>query len=149
MTPKLRWILAIVGLLAGNVLAMVILAVAATNGGTQVIPAYYEKASHYDDELDRSTVSKALGWHADVAIAGGAVDVTVSDEAGKPLDGAIVRITGYQRAHAGEALEVVLRAAGGGHYRGGVHERVGWHDVTVTAERGAARYSQHIAVEAR
>ena len=54
MTPRLRWILAIAGLLGGNVIAMVILAVVANNGGTQVIPAYYDKAAHYDDELTDS-----------------------------------------------------------------------------------------------
>ena len=149
MTPKLRWIVAIVGLLVGNVIAMVVLAVVANDGTTQVIPAYYDRAAHYDDELDRASASRELGWHAEVAIAAGAIDVTVSDAAGRAIDGARVRITGYQRAHASETLDLELSTAGGGHYRGELRERRGWHDLTVAAERGAARYFQHVAVEAR
>lgn len=149
MTPRLRWILAIVGLLAANVVAMVVLAVVANNGHTQVIPAYYDRAAHYNDEIDRASASRALGWHAEVAIARGAIDVTVSDAAGHAIDGARVRITGYQRAHAAEPLDLELATAGAGHYHGDLRERRGWHDLTVIAERGDARYLQRIAVEAR
>lgn len=149
MTPGLRWLLAIGGLLAANVVAMVILAVVANNGGTQVIPAYYDKAVHYDDEIDRASASRALGWHAEVAIAAGSIDVTVSDATGHAVEGAQVRVTGYQRAHAGEPVDVQLATVGGGHYRAGVHERLGWHDLTVVADRGGAHYLQRVAVEAR
>jgi nitrogen fixation protein FixH len=149
MTPRLRWIVAITGLLAGNVIAMVVLAVVANDGGTQVIPAYYDKAAHYDDELDRASASRALGWHADVAIAAGAIDVTVSDAAGHGVEGARVRITGYQRAHAGETLDIELATTGGGHYRADVRERRGWHDLTIAADLGVAHYLQHVAVDAR
>ena len=149
MTPRLKWLVAIVGLLVGNVIAMVILAVVASDGGTQVIPAYYERAAHFDDEIDRASASRALGWHAEVAIAAGAIDVTMSDATGHAVDGARVRVTGYQRAHAGEPVDVELARVGGGHYRAGLHERRGWHDLTVVAERGDAHYQQRVAVEAR
>lgn len=149
MTPRQRWLLAITGLLAGNVIAMVVLAVVANDGGTQVIPAYYERAAHYDDEIDRARASRALGWHAEVAIAAGAIDVTMRDAVGRAVDGARVRITGYQRAHAGEPLDVELVTIGAGHYRGGVRERRGWHDLTVAADRGGDHYVEHVAVEAR
>jgi nitrogen fixation protein FixH len=145
----MRWSLVIGGLLAGNVVAMVILAVVAGNGGTQVIPAYYDRAAHFDDEIARASASRALGWHAEVAIAAGAIDVTVSDAAGRAVDGARVRVTGYQRAHAGEPVDVELAWVGDGHYRAGVRERRGWHDLTVVADRGDAHYQQRVAVEAR
>lgn len=148
MTPRLSWLLAIVGLLAANVIAMMILAVASA-GGTQVIPAYYDKAAHYDDELDRASASRALGWRAEVAFAGGAIDVTVSDAAGRAVDGARVRITGYQRAHASESLDVELAMIGAGHYRSTVHGRRGWHDLTIAADRGDAHFTQRVAIEAR
>ncbi|HEX7837108.1 MAG TPA: FixH family protein [Kofleriaceae bacterium] len=149
MAPRVKWILAIIALLAGNVVAMIVLAVVASDGATQVIPAYYDKAAHFDDEIDRATASRALGWHAEVAIAGGAIDVTVSDAAGRAVDGARVRITGYQRAHASEPLDVVLATIGAGRYRGDVRERRGWHDLIVAADRGGAHYVQHVAIEAR
>ena len=149
MRPHVRWIVAIVGLLAANVAAMIILTVVANRGKSQVIPAYYDKAAHYDDELDRRAASAALGWRAEVAMAAGAIDVTVSDAAGHAVDGAKVRVTGYQRAHADEPVDVVLLAAGAGHYRGGVRERRGWHDLVVVAEQGSARFTQHVVVEAK
>lgn len=148
MTPRLTWLLAIAGLLAANVIAMMVLAVASA-GGAQVIPAYYDKAAHYDDELDRASASRALGWHADVAFAGGALEVTVSDAAGHAVEGARVRITGYQRAHAAEPLDVELTVVGPGRHRGAVHGRRGWHDLTITADRGDAHYTQRVAIEAR
>ena len=104
MTARRTWPLAIGGLLIGNVIAMVILAVVANDGGTQVIPAYYDRAAHFDDEMSRASASRALGWHAEVAIAAGAIDVTVSDAAGHAVDGARVRVTGYQRAHSYDGL---------------------------------------------
>jgi nitrogen fixation protein FixH len=149
MTPRLTWLLAICGLLAANVVAMVVLAVAANNGGNQVIPAYYDKATHYDDEIDRSRTSYALGWHAEVVIASGAIDVVVSDRGGNAIDNATVRVTGYQRAHAADPLDVVLTAAGGGHYRAGMIGRRGWHDLTVVADRADAHYLTRIVVEVR
>jgi len=149
MSPRFAWILAISGLLVGNVVAMVILAVVANNGTTQVIPSYYDKAAHYDDELDRASASHALGWRTEVAMAGGTIDVTVADAAGRAVDGARVRITGYQRAHAGEPLDVELTTVGAGRYRGAVRERRGWHDLTIVADRGAAHYLQRVVVEAR
>lgn len=152
MTPRKAWVIAIVGLLGVNVVAMVILAVIANDGGTQVIPAYYDKAAHYDDEIDRARVSRALGWHAGVALSGGAIEVVLSDAAGRAVEGATVRITGYHRAHAVDQLDVVLATTGGGRYRGDVRDRPGWpglYDLTVLADRAGARYLQHVAVEAR
>jgi nitrogen fixation protein FixH len=149
MTASVKWIFAIVGLLAANVIAMVILAVFANRGTNQVIPDYYAKAAHYDDEMARSSVSKALGWQVVVAITNRSIDVAVSDAAGKPLDGAEVRVTGYQRAHASDPLDQVLAIAGPGHYRAASHARAGWYDVTAFVTLGAAHYTQHIVVEAR
>ena len=149
MTPAMRWWLVIGGLLVGNVIAMGVLAVVASDGRTQVIPAYYDRAVHFDDEIDRASASRALGWHAEVAMAAGAIDVTMSDASGHAVDGARVRVTGYQRAHAGEPIDVELARVGGGHYRAVLRERRGWHDLTVVAERGDAHYQHRVAVEAR
>lgn len=149
MTAPVKWIVAIVGLLAANVIAMVVLAVLANNGTNQVIPDYYAKAAHYDDEMARSSVSQALGWNVVVVLANGWIEVAVSDAAGKPLDGAAVRVTGYQRAHASEPLDQVLARARPGHYRAASHVRAGWYDVTAFVTSGAAHYTQHVVVEAR
>jgi nitrogen fixation protein FixH len=149
MTPRRTWIAAIVGLLLANVVAMIALAVAANHGGAQVIPDYYAKAAHYDDELARSQASQALGWHVEVAVAGGTIDAAVSDASGAPIDGAEVRITGYQRAHASDVVDVVLASASAGRYRGAIHDQRGRYDLVASVVAGAAHYTQHVVVEAQ
>jgi nitrogen fixation protein FixH len=147
MTAARTWLLAITGLLAGNVLAMVALAVLANDGANQVIPDYYERASHYDDELARSAASRALGWRVALTARDGLLDADVRDAAGRPLVGARVRVTGYQRAHAGAPVDVVLAGAGD-HYRGALPRR-GWYDLVAQVDAGAARFTQRVVVEAR
>jgi nitrogen fixation protein FixH len=149
MTAQRTWLVAIAGLLGVNVVAMIVLAVVANHGTSQVIPDYYARAAHYDDELARSTVSQALGWRVDVAIDRGAIAATVRDAAGQAIDGAQVRITGYQRAHASDAVDVALSVAATGHYRGTVPARRGWYDLVAVVDARGARYTQHVVVEAR
>jgi nitrogen fixation protein FixH len=149
MTAGRKWLLAIAGLLAANVVAMTCLAVAANRGGAQIIPDYYDKATHYDDELARSSASRALGWRLEVATQGGAIDAAVSDAAGRPIDGARVRVTGYQRAHAAETVDVALAPSGPGRYRGALPGRRGWYDLVASVEVGGARYTERVVVEAR
>jgi len=43
VTPRLRWVLAIVALLVANLVAMVILAVTSSMHDPEVIPMYYEE----------------------------------------------------------------------------------------------------------
>lgn len=149
MTARWKWLLAIAGLLVANVIAMVTLAVAANHGGAQVIPDYYAKATHYDDELDSSSRSRALGWRVDVAVAGDAIDATVIDASGAPITGATVRITGYQRAHASEVVDVALIATTAGHYRGAMPRRRGWYDLVVWVDARDAHYTNRVVVELR
>jgi len=145
----MTWTVAIVALLAGNMVAMIALAVLANRGGAQVIPDYYARAAHYDDELARSQASQALGWRVEVTVTGGAIDAVVRDASGAPIDGAEVRITGYQRAHASEAVDVVLARASAGRYRGAIRDQRGWYDLVASVAAGGADYTQHIVLEAR
>jgi len=149
MTPRSTWVLAIVGLLGANVVAMVILAVAANNGTNQVIPDYYAKAAHYDDEMASSATSQALGWHVALVIAGGTIDAELRDATGQALPGATVRVTGYQRAHASDRFDVALAMTSPGHYRGATREHRGWYDLVAVVDSAGAHYTQHLAVEAR
>jgi nitrogen fixation protein FixH len=149
MTARWKWLLAIAGLLVANAIAMTTLAVTANHGGAQVIPDYYAKATHYDDELDRSSRSHALGWRVDVAIAGEVIDVTVVDASGAPIAGASVHITGYQRAHAAETIDIALAATSAGQYRGAMPGRRGWYDLVARVDARDAHYTRRVVVEAR
>lgn len=149
MTARWKWLLAIVGLLVGNVVAMVILAVAANRAGAQVIPDYYTKATHYDDELARSSSSQALGWRVDVVVAGDALEATVVDSSGAPISDATVHLTGYQRAHAADVVDITLVAGSAGHYRGAMPARRGSYDLVARVDARGAHYTNRIVVEAR
>ena len=149
MTARTTWTAAIVGLLAVNAIAAITLAVLANHGAAQVIPDYYTKAAHYDDELDRSTISRSLGWRVDVALGRGAIDAAVFDAAGRPIEGARVRVTGYQRAHAAEPIDVVLATASAGRYHAQVDDRAGWYDLVVAVDARGSQFSRHVAAEAR
>ena len=149
MTAAWKWLLAIAGLLVANVVGMVILAVVAHHGRAQVIPDYYARAAHYDDELASSSRSRALGWRVEVSATGDAIDARVLDASGAPITGATVRITGYQRAYASDVVDIALAPAGAGHYRGAMPARRGWYDLVVRVDARGDRYTDHLAVEAR
>jgi nitrogen fixation protein FixH len=149
MTARRKWLMAIGGLLVANVLAMVTLAVVANRGGAQVIPDYYTRATRYDDELTGSMRSQALGWRVDVSVTRDAIDATVVDASGAAISGATVRITGYQRAHASDVIDVVLTTADAGHYRGTMTGRRGWYDLVASVDARGERYTKRLVVESR
>lgn len=127
MTSATKWILAIVGLLAANLLAMAILIGAAQSGRSRVIPDYYQRATHYDDAIAQAATNRALGWHVTARWDNGiAVDVT--DRDGAPLRDARIHVTSQTRTD---------RQVGG------------IHDVTIVVEKGGARYVEHTTVDAR
>jgi len=148
MTPKTRWIVAILVLLGGNVVAMVTLAVVANVGHSEVIPNYYEQSTHYDDTLRAAEASRVLGWHVEATLSRGALHVTVSDAAGAPITGARVRASGYPRARAHDRIDVVLPAAPAGGYLGLADRTLGLHDLAITVERDGKTFGQHVLVDA-
>jgi len=148
MTPGARWVFAVVGLLVGCVLAMVVLIVAAhSDGGSRVLPQYYDKAVHYDDRIDQEARNRALAWHIDAAIEHGVMTVIARDGGGAPLEGAKIRIEGIERAVA-KSIAGELVATRAGEYRGTVGGR-GWIDLTIAVDRGGDRYVHQVAIEAR
>ena len=149
MTAGTKWVTAIGVLLGGNVIAMVVLALVANIGHSEVIPEYYDQAVHYDDALDQGARNHALGWHAELSIVAGQLEVTLRDGRGALLAGAAVSAAGYPRAHASERIMRALTPTGPGRYRGVFDDQLGVHDVTLTVERGHDRYTQQLAVEAR
>ena len=149
MTAAWKWLLAIAGLLAANVISMVILVVVAHHGRAQVIPDYYARATHYDDELASASHSRALGWRVEVSATGDAIAARAVDAAGAPITGATVRVTGYQRAYASDVVDIELAPAGAGLYCGALPARRGWYDLVVRVAARGERYTDHLAVEAR
>lgn len=150
MSAATKWTIAILGLLAGNVIAMVVLMTVAHSGASEVIPNYYDRAVQYDNELDDATRSAALGWSADVSLGRSVIEVQVRDRAGIPLDGASVRVTGYSRGHGDRPIDASLALVGNGAYRAALHmPAVGVHDLKVVVERAGDRFITPVSLEAR
>jgi nitrogen fixation protein FixH len=144
----MKWIVGIVGLLAANVIAMVILAVTANAGKAQVIPAYYEQAVRYDDVLAETANSRALGWRVDASIVAGSLDVIVRDANGAAITGATAKVSGYLRTHADAPFEIAL--AGADRYRAALPtSATGWYDLVIIVERGRDRFTRRLSIEAR
>ena len=149
MSPARAWLLAIGGLLGANVLAMVVLATAASTRRAEVIPDYYERAVRYDDALAEAARSRALGWSAAVAFGPAALEVVVRDARGDALDGARVLVSGYHRARPAAAFARELDGDGDGRYRAAFPGRArGWYDLEVVVEHAGARFLAPASVEA-
>lgn len=127
MNAGTRWVVAIVGLLAANLIAMGVLMGAARSGHSQVIPDYYAKAVHYDDALDQAAKNRVLGWRVTPRWDGEFV-ADVVDRAGAPLIGASVTID--KRG----------RTAG---------QQRGIYDLTITVTRGRDVFVETMTAETR
>jgi nitrogen fixation protein FixH len=149
MSAAMKWTIVIVVLLAGNIAAMVFLAAVASATSPDIVPDYYNRAARYDDAIDEAARSRALGWSTEVQLARTSVEVSVRDKNGSPLDGAVVRVSGYPRAHATRTIDVTLVASGPGTYRATVPETVGVHDLTVVVEHRSERFTTPAIAEAR
>lgn len=148
MSSGAKWIAIVIALLLGNILAMVVLIGASHHGGSRVLPGYYDKAVHYDDQLDQDARNRALAWRVDVELRDGVATVTARDAAGMPIEHAHVHVDGSERASSARAITGDLVATRAGEYRarlGGA----GWIDLSITIDRGADRYVHQLAVQAR
>jgi nitrogen fixation protein FixH len=148
MNPAAKWILAIVSLLAANVIGTTVLIVEAHSGASRVIPSYYDRAVHYDDAIDQAARNRALGWSVTSDVNGGVVTVAVHDGRGAALAGANVHVEAVERSASARAVSADLAVAEPGTYRGHL-AGMGWLDVAISVTRGADRFVQRIAIEAR
>jgi nitrogen fixation protein FixH len=148
MSPAMKWVGGVVGLLVANLIAMGILIAAAHDGSSHVIPDYYERAVRHDEALDQATRNRLLGWQPEAALSPGTLTMTVRDRDGAPLTGAAVRVTGFARARAGETFDLALEEVRPGTYVAQRPTGSGWHDLAVAIVHGSARYEQRFGVEA-
>ena len=125
MKASTKWILAIVGLLGGNLVAMAILMGAARAGQSRVIPAYYEKATHYNDAIDQAAKNRLLGWSVAPRWTGHDFVADVHDAQGAKLVDAKVDIAAVSRSGKGRGLT----------------------DLTITVTRGADVFIDHALVD--
>jgi nitrogen fixation protein FixH len=127
MKSSTRWILAIVGLLGGNLVATgVLLGAARGASSSRVIPSYYDKAVHYDDVIDQAARNRALGWRTEAEWKQGTFVARVFDRTGAEITDARVDIVATPRAQ-------------------GTHH--GLHDLAIAVTRGTDVFVEHALVD--
>ena len=140
----------------GFVVALLLLSITAafqalfaaqSDGGAQVVEAYYDSAIRYEDEQAAQAASDALGWSAGVEVGaceGGlcAVDVTVRDREGAPVEG----LTGLLRVSRPQEAATFARIPLAASERPGVYRQFvpvnadGLWDFALTARRGDEQF---------
>ncbi len=120
MKSGMGWPIAMTAILATTVVANFgVLYVADHDPSFVVEKDYYQKAVHYDDEIDQELRNQKLGWTlqptvAPIAPNGSGVNVRLSDAGGRPLGGATVRVSALFNARAGDVLDATLSAVAPG-----------------------------------
>lgn len=93
-------------------LVLVYFAISTFTGVTE--PHAYEHGRSYGAVLAEAARQDALGWKAEVSLAGGALHVTATDRAGRPVEG---RVEGMLlRPLEGTNLPLAFVPAGGGRW---------------------------------
>lgn len=155
MNAGTRWIAIVIGLLAANVLAVVILIGTAGDPSPRVVPDSYQRALDYDRTMAERTDSAALGWGArlrliEISPGRGRVELELTDRAAAPLAGATVAVEVRQRSLA-TGVTVALTESAPGRYAGEVAVTGrGLHELGLRAQLGALGFAsaQTISLEA-
>ncbi len=113
-----------------------------------VEPGYDRKALGWDEEAARRRRSEALGWTASVAPdpARGRVEVRLTDEAGGPVEGAVVTGMAFRSARASRRFDLAFEESAPGVYAAALAMEEGgiWE-----FRLGARRGGEEFAAEAR
>lgn len=78
------------------------------------VPRSYERGRNYDTVLAEAARQDALGWKAEVALAGGRVTVTATDRDGRPVPGRVEGV--LLRPLEGTELPLDFIPVGGGRW---------------------------------
>jgi nitrogen fixation protein FixH len=119
-------------------------------------PDYYQKAITWDSTLAQGRENVQLGWRLTpalgiVAATGKArVSATLTDSAGSPITGAVVKVAALPVARANEVHEATLAAAGAGEYAAQLDSRrQGQWELRFDVRAGSAHFTDVARVEAR
>ncbi len=120
--PRWPWI--IIALLGGHVVLMSIaVTMAERDKHFAVVPDYYQKAVHWDQEQDQLRASHDLGWRVQILPAS-TIDPTgqrrvtffVTDKDSKPIDNAVVEVSYFHHAHGDQTHTKTLSQSTAGRY---------------------------------
>lgn len=154
MKAAALWPAAVVGALLVTVGANVAILVLANNSDRAVVePNYYRRAVAWDSTLAQSARNDALGWRVEASLQAedrerARVRVRVTDRAGAPVSGAIVRVEAIHNRAAASRSVVGLTESGGGEYAAVARMgHRGLWELRVIAERHGERFTADIRRE--
>lgn len=111
-----RWIpWAFAGAMLLVVVVNMVMVYFATSTFTGVtVPRSYERGRGYDQVIAEAARQDALGWKAEVVLAGGALRVAATDREGRPVPGRVEGV--LLRPLEGTEIPLAFNATGGGHW---------------------------------
>ena len=151
------WPVALVAVLALTVCANVAMwIVAADPNGSTVEPDYYRKALAWDRAQAQGAANRALGWQASARFGKGAgtaspsaLEVTLVDAAGRPLEDARVGVIAIHNALAATPVALTLARASPGVYAGrAVFPREGQWELRLTVRREQETFTAELHADA-
>ena len=148
MKSGLHWPLMIVALLTCSVAGNVYMLIRANNDPSFAVePDYYQKAVTWDESQQMKADSEALGWGAEITVSAHRVELRLTDDLGKPIDDAEVKVIAFPNARAQHVLTSSLQSVGDGTYAWAQDfGRPGLWEFRFVAKKGPSRY-EHVARE--
>lgn len=151
------WPVALVSVLALTVLAnLAMWIVAADPNGSAVEPDSYRKALAWDRAQEQGAMNRALGWKVSARFASGAgttaptaLEVSLVDAAGRPLEGARVGVIAIHNALAAHPVALTLSSAASGVYVGrAVFARTGLWELRFTVLKEGRTFTADVRADA-
>jgi len=152
MKPAQAWPLAIVGVLAITVAVNFWIYYEANRDpkGSFVESDYYDKAVAYDSILAQSRADSALAWRLGAsfgpwAAAGTQFRLTLVDRAGRPIEGAWIRLVAISNLDAGHEIPATLVTGAGGRAVATIPlPHPGLWELRCDARRGVERFTSDL-----
>lgn len=142
-----RWVGLVVALLGMSVvIQMTALWLATSDPSFAVVEDYEAKARDWDRTQAQAGRNLELGWTTELTTAplprGVALELSLTDRAGVPIDDARVRVVAFHNARAADRIALDLTPLGEGRYGAPLPaSRAGLWELQVAVERGADRFT--------
>jgi nitrogen fixation protein FixH len=143
----------IIGLLAVQILLMLVMAYVATSDRTFAVePDYYQKALNWNQLAAQDRLNQQLGWSAHINVGDAAdlmkrrdVTCSLTSDTGQPLRDAEVELIAFPHARGGERLKLTLSEQQPGKYTALLPmKRTGLWEFRITATRQSAKFTRVI-----
>jgi nitrogen fixation protein FixH len=114
----------VIAMLGGQIILMLVMVYMATSDRSFAVePDYYRKAIRWDETVAEHRVSNQLGWRIKLSVADETdiyknrdIDCTITDKAGRPIEGASVEMIAFAHARGSQRTELTLDPIAAGHY---------------------------------